>query len=177
MLPAADKTRQRGLTLVELIVTMMIISVSVLAITNTLSFAFRHQSDGLWQTKSVALAQSYIEEIAARRYDETTPNGGVPPCSVLTTPCSAPGADGEARAEFDDVDDYHGLDESPPLDAQGNPRTGYPGFRVAVSVSYADATQIAAFNLDDATDAKLVTVSVTPPNGTALNFPVLRTNY
>ena len=44
-----------GFTLVELIVTMMLVSIAVLGISYALSFAFTHQSDGLWQAKAVAL--------------------------------------------------------------------------------------------------------------------------
>lgn len=171
--PSAD----RGFTLVELVVTMVVISLAVVGISRALSFAFAHQSDGLWHAKSVALAEAYLEEIMARRYDEAAPVGGVPPCAPAAVPCSAPGSDGEPRAEFDDVDDYHGLDELPPLDADGNPRAGYPGYRVQVSVAYADAAQVAAFGLDDSSDAKLIVVRVTPPNQATLSFPVLRTNY
>lgn len=169
MQPAPD----RGFTLVELIVTMMLISTAVLGISYALSFAFSHQSDGLWQSKSIALAESYLEEIMARRFDETTPIGGVPPCA----PCSAPGPDGEARTGFDDVDDYDGVDDLPPLDALGNPRLEYDGYRVQVAVGYPSAGQVAALGLDDATDAKLVTVTVTPPGGSAMDFSVLRGNF
>jgi MSHA pilin protein MshD len=166
-----------GFSLVELIVTMMLISIAVLGITYALSFAFSHQSDGLWQAKSVALAESYIEEIMARRYDEAAPLGGVPPCSPATVACSAVGADGETRSEFDDVDDYDGVDDLPPLDVNGNPRAEYAGFRVQVSVAYADAGQVAALGLDATTDAKLVTVIVTPPGQSDMSFPIVRGNY
>ena len=169
--------RERGFTLVELIVTMVVVSIAVLGMTYALSFAFSHQSDGLWQAKGVALAESYLEEIMARRFDETTPLGGVPPCSPATVPCSAIGADGEARDEFDDVDDYDGVDDLPPLDIHGNPRLEYAGYRVEVAVAYVDAAQIAALGLDDATDAKLVTVAVTPPGQSTMEFPMLRTNF
>lgn len=171
------KACQTGVTLVELIVTMMLISIAVLALSNTLAFAFSHQSDGLYQVKSAMLAKSYLEEISARRYDENTPVGGVPPCSAATLACSVPGSDGETRAQFDDIDDYHGLDETPPVDALGNPLDGYNGYRVEIAVSYADAAQIAAFNLNDATDAKLITVTVTPPGNSSVRFPMLRANF
>ena len=166
-----------GFTLVELIVTMMIVSFAVLGITYALSFAFSHQSDGMWQARTVALAESYIEEITARRYDENTPLGGVPPCAPATLACSIPGPDGEPRAAFDDVDDYDGLDESPPRDADGGVRAGYEGYRVQVQVTYASVAQITALGLDDSTDAKLVTVTVTPPMASSMSFPVLRSNY
>lgn len=167
-----------GFTLVELIITMAVISVAVLGITYALSFAFAHQSDGLWQAKSVALAESYLEEILSRRYDESTPLGGVPPCSAATAACSSVlGADGESRAEFDDVDDFDGVNDLPPLDADGLPRPQYATYRVQVSVAYASAAQVAALGLDNPQDAKLINVTVTPPGGTPLDFPVLRGNF
>lgn len=180
MKSAAEARHASGFTLVELVVTMVLISIAVLGITQALAFALSHQSDGLWQAKSVALAESYIEAIMARRYDETTPVGGVPPCSPSTTACTAPaslGSDGETRDQFDDVDDYHGVDDQPPLDADGNPRTEYSAYRVQVGVTYADAGQIAQYGLDDATDAKVVVVDVTAPGGDTMSFPVVRGNY
>jgi len=68
-----------------------------------------------------------------------------------------------SRANFDDVDDFDGLDESPPLDATGVVRSGFAGYRVQVSVAYPTAAQATAFGLDDPADAKLVVISVTPP--------------
>lgn len=168
---------QRGFTLVEAVVTMVVISIAVLAVGQALAFAFSRQSDGLWQAKAVALAESYMEEILARRYDEAAPVGGVPPCAPAAVPCSAAGSDGESRARFDDVDDYHGLDEQPPLDVDGNPRSDYASYRVQVSVVYADAAQVAALGLDDPSDAKLITVRVTPPGEGPMAFSVVRANY
>lgn len=175
-MPAADRA-SHGFTLVELVVTLVVVSIAVLAIGQALSFAFARQSDGLWQAKAVALAQSYVEEIKARRYDEAAPVGGVPPCAPAAVPCSAVGADGEIRAQFDDVDDYDGLDEQPPLDPDGNPRSDYERYRVQVRVAYLDASQVAAFGLDDTSDAKLITVAVTPPGEAVMSFPMLRANY
>ena len=156
---------------------MVIVSIAMLGITSTLSFAFSHQSDGLVQAKSVALAQSYLEEIAARRFDEATPLGGVPACAPASVPCSAIGADGESRDQFDDVDDYDGVDDMPPLDIHGNPRTEYASYRVQVAVAYLTASQVSALGLDVTSDAKLVTVTVTSPAQTPMQFSMLRSNF
>ena len=170
---------QRGFTLIELVVTMLIISIAALGVMYSLSLGLRHQSDAIWQPKAVALAESYMEEILGRRYDEQSPSGGAPACSTSTTACSPAGAfnDGEARAQFDDVDDYDGLIEQPPRDVDGNPRPDYDSYRVAVSVAYATPAQVAQLGLDAATDAKLVTVTVSTPESGPMSFSALRGNF
>lgn len=169
--------RTTGFTLVELIMTLVIISIASVGIFSALSFALKHQSDGIWRSKSIALAESYTDQIMMRRFDEASPLGGVPAC--LPAQCSASAAfdDGESRAHFDDVDDYDGLDDMPPLDEGGVPLNGFAGYRVAVAVRYATATEVASFALNDPTDMKLITVSVTPPGKPAMDFRVVRANF
>ncbi len=169
--------RVRGFTLVEMVLTIVIIAIAVAAITGTLAFAFRFQGEGIWRAKAMALADSYLEQILSRRFDETTPPGGNPPCTPAT--CTGAGAfdDGEARALFDDVDDYDGIDDLPPVDESGAALAGFDGYRVQVAVAYADAGQITAFGLADATDLKVVTLTVTPPGKPAMQFRALKANF
>jgi MSHA pilin protein MshD len=167
----------KGFTLVETIVAMVLISIAALAMASVLGVAFSHSSDSLFNTKTVQLAQAYIEEIQSRRFDETTPLGGTPPCSAATITCSAVGPDGEARTAFDDVDDYHGLNESPPRNAAGAVLSEFSGFRVQVAVSYPTAAQVTAWQLDDASDAKVVVVTVVTPEGKSRDFPFVRGNF
>lgn len=157
---------------------MVILSIAALAMSQALGFAFVHSSDGLWQARTVALAEAYLEEAAARRYDEATPTGGVPPCSPTTTACSAIGPDaGESRALFDDVDDYDGLAEAPPQDAQGNPRTAFASYRIEMAVRYLTSGEVTALGLDATTDAKHISVTVIPPGRAAQTFTQLRGNF
>src|SRR4051812_16600744 len=88
------RASSEGFTLIELVVAMLLLSIASLGVMYALSLGLRHQSDALWQPKAVALAESYMEEILARRYDEQSPLGGVPPCSTVTTACTAAGAFG-----------------------------------------------------------------------------------
>ncbi|MGI9328054.1 MAG: type IV pilus modification PilV family protein [Pseudomonadales bacterium] len=170
--------KQRGFTLVEAVLTMVILSIAALSMGQTLGFAFQHSSDGLWQAKTVALAEAYLEEILARRYDEAAPPGGVPPCSAATTACSAIGPDaGESRETFDDVDDYHGLAEAPPEDATGAARVGFDSYSAGISVRYLSVGEVGALGLDDATDGKHIEVTITPPGRSAQSFSVIRGNY
>ena len=165
----------KGFTMVELVVTVVIMSVAVLGLSMSLGFGLRHQSDGIWQIKSVALAQAYLEEVTARSFDENTPVGGLPACNSAT--CSAISNDGETRSLYDDVDDYDGVDDLPPLDMNGAVRAGYTGYRVQVAVRYANAGEVTSWGLDDISDLKLVSVTVTPPNGTAMLFTTLKGNF
>ena len=170
---------QRGFTLVEAIITLMIVSIAVLAITSVLSFGVSRSADGLWQAKAVGLAESYIEQIMARRFDEQTPLGGVPACSATTVACTPVGAfdDGEPRADFDDVDDFHGVDDIPALDGDGAPIPGYERYRVEVDVTYPDAAQQAELGLTQADDAKIITVTVTAPAQRPMAFRVVKANF
>lgn len=173
--------RQRvasGFTLVETIISMVVISVAVLGITSTLAFAFKRQSDGLWQSKAAALGVTYMEEILARRFDERTPAGGVPPCSPATVSCSPAASfdDGEARSGFDDVDDYHGVDDLPPRDESGAVMSQFAGYRVQIEVRYPDAGQQAALGVA-ATDVKVIDIRVTPPGRGPIRFSFLRANW
>ncbi len=167
----------RGFTIVEAIISMVIIAIAALAMTSVLSLAFSHSSDSLLHTKTAVLAQIYVEEIQGRRFDEMTPVGGTPPCSPATVACGAIGVEGESRTGFDDVDDYHGLDETPPRDALDQPMPEFDGFRVQVAVAYATPGQVTAWQLDDVTDAKVITVTVTTPDGSAREFSAVRGNF
>ena len=67
---------QHGATLVELVMTIVIISVAIAGVVGAFSLIAGRSADPLNQTRAVALAQLYIDEILARRFAEASPNGG-----------------------------------------------------------------------------------------------------
>jgi MSHA pilin protein MshD len=190
-LPGA--ARQRGITLIEMIVTMVILAVALTGVTVALSGGIGRSADVLTGTRTVALAQSYLDEILGKGFDEASNPRGIPPCRNNCTDPDGFGPDGgeNGRADFDDVDDYIGLDEGwqtaePLRDAEGNPRTGYESFRVRVSVRYLDLSPGGAeeslgatpADLDDARDAKLITVTVShPDNPDGWRFSAYKANF
>lgn len=169
--------QQTGFTLVEAIISMLIVSIAAIAMASSMGLAFQHSADGLLENKAQQLGRAYVEEIRGKRFAEVTPAGGVPPCSSIGTPCGALGAESETRVQFDDVDDYDGLVDAPPRDSEDQIIPGYDRFSVAVSVNYATAGQVALWGLDHASDAKVVTVTVNTVDGQARRFPLVVGNY
>ncbi|MEH6470157.1 MAG: prepilin-type N-terminal cleavage/methylation domain-containing protein [Halopseudomonas sp.] len=178
----ANSCHSQGFTLIELIITIVVLSVALLGVAHSLQYSAQHGSDTLWQTQTVELVQAYSDEILTKKFDHNTPLGGFPACNTPSNPgcTNALGPEaGEQRSgginSFDDVDDYHGLDDSPPVDAQGSIRSEYSGFRVQVSVSYAGTDLGLADNLN----GKLIHIVITPPYSqtTSLPFSVYRGNY
>ncbi|MEX0618752.1 MAG: type II secretion system protein [Pseudohongiellaceae bacterium] len=169
-------SRQQGITLVELIVTIIVLGIALTGISLAIQLGVGRSSDTLLELRTVALAQAYLDEILGKRFDENTNNRGVPPCRPAGDACTLEGAfgpdGGETRATFDDVDDYHGMDEGDDQtnalqDSEGNERQGYENFRVQVNVRYInlgggeeEETLAQGDELNDEGDAKLITVTV-----------------
>tara|TARA_R100000322_G_scaffold60230_1_gene37083 strand:+ start:193 stop:699 length:507 start_codon:yes stop_codon:yes gene_type:complete len=165
--PRATPRHQHGTTLIELVMTIMIIGIAIAGVVGAFSLASQRSADPLIQSQAVELAQLYMDEILAKKYDDATPQGGTPKYSGS---CSI-GPNGEDRASFDDVDDYHNPDVSPPANAEGV-LSRYQGFSVSISVSCAGADLGLA-----ASEAKRVDLSISTPNGQTLVFTAYRVNF
>lgn len=116
--------RQRGATLIELVISTLIISVAVTAVMMVIAQVSRTSADPMTRTQATAIAQAYMDEILVQALND--PDGGETGGSEA----------GETRATFDDVSDYHGLaDNAGALDQTGVAISGLEGYNVAVSVT------------------------------------------
>ncbi|WP_435805037.1 type IV pilus modification PilV family protein [Shewanella psychromarinicola] len=164
---------ERGFTLIELVVGMMVIAIAIVMLTSMLFPQADRAAKTLHRVRSAELAHSVMNEIWGKRYDQNTnPNGGVPACAPTGEVCTAAsslGHDGENRNNFNDVDDYNGLDEDDKmLDSSQTYAQAYPRYKLTVTVKY----------LDPAAQAqKLITVAVTTPAGEVITYQALRSNY
>lgn len=185
---------QRGVTLIELVAVIAIMSVSLVGVTAAISGAVSRSADVMTETRAVALAQAYLDEILSRRFDENSAPRGIPPCRTSCTDEEGLAwgpDDSESRAGFDDVDDFHGLvegfgEDDPLRDAEGVERSGYDEFRIQVSVRYLrlqvgeteEGLGAASEDLSDDKDAKLITVTVSHVDNTeGWKFSVYKANY
>ena len=181
-----------------MVITISILAISLTGITFMIQGGMSRSADTLLQVRAVALAQAYLDEILSKRFDEQSQANGIPPCRSLgggPRPCTDAGSfgnDGETRAVYDDVDDYHGLAEGDGeafalRDAQGLPRSGYENFHVAIDVRYINLAGqggeeedglAQGSELSDQFDAKLITVSVSHRSlSQAIQFSAYKSNF
>jgi MSHA pilin protein MshD len=172
--------KNRGFTLIETVMVIIIVGIAVAAIGTQFATNVSRSHEPLLRQQALAVANAYMDEILKKRWNSATPTGGgcvVTGSGNCTTPgapaAAATGNDGQSRAAFDDIDDYHGIDEAP-ADSEGNAMPGYDNFNVTVEVTNpADAT----WNGIDRLDVLQVDITVTTPNGESIALTAYRVNY
>jgi MSHA pilin protein MshD len=174
---------QRGFTLVEIIVGIVVLAIALTLITSIILPAARQSVTPVYQVRAAELGQSMINEILSRSFDEQSDrqggqlrcgepnkNGNITPC----TDSANFGPDGEARERFDDVDDYHLLASIET--ALGEPLAErYTNFSLQVDVCYSDAQGNCSNPAQP--EFKRVRVRVTTPEGQDLDFSAVRGNF
>lgn len=179
-MPIPAKRPTRGFSLVELVVFIVVISLALAGVLAGINYAVRHSADPMVNIRAVELGQAYLEEILGKRYDERSAEGGTPRCGQTNPPAPActgagslgPDAGEAGRSAYDDVDDYNGLNDSPPRDPLGAVRAGYEGYGVTVTVAYAGIE----LGLDQGA-AKRITVDVASPLGQHFVFSAYRSDF
>lgn len=160
--------RPAGATLVELVITIVIIGVAVAGVAGAFATIVGRSADPLDQSRAVALAQLYMDEILTKPFDHNTPAGGIPPYSGG---CNIGAESGETRATFNDVDDYHGINQEQPTSPLGL-LAGYGSFRVSVTVTCA-GTELGLA----AAAAKRIALTIVTPSAQSYVFSAYRVNF
>ena len=173
--------KNKGFTLLELLIFVIITGIAVAAIAGLFAKNVGSSADPYLRQKALAVAKGYMDEILRQRWNNNTPFGGgcvltgSGQCQSInpTNPPAAPtGTDGQARADYDDIDDYHGLNEAP-TDSLGNLMSGYAGFNVQVQVSQPGVN----WNNVDARDVRVITVTATTPTNESITIRGYRLNF
>ncbi len=138
------RPRQRGFTLVELIIFIVVVGAGLAGILSVSNQVVRSSADPMLTKQSVTLAESLMEEILQK--DFANPVGGY---------------SGTNRALFDDVADYNGyVTAAGMVDAQGVAIAGLGGYNASPAVA------VMAMTSWNGIPALRVTVSITGPGGT-----------
>ena len=114
--------RERGVTLIELVISIVVIAIAVGAVLGVLSRSVGRSADAMVMSQAVAIAEAYLEEIMLKPFADPD------------------GVDGEAnRVDFDDVDDYNGLVDVGARDQFGAAIATLSQYTVAVTVAASTA--------------------------------------
>ncbi len=192
--------KAKGFTLIELVVGIVVMAIALTFMINIFFTNPGRSVEPLLQIRAAEFGQALMEEILSKKFDDTTPLGGIPACTVCTPSNQLGPEDGggspartdndeDSRAIFNDVDDYNIYcgDETantgwPVSDAFGNAPTDFDRFRMRVCVGY-DGDLNGTVNEGGAGDinAKLITVDVFAPQvgglGDAIQFNAYKGNY
>ena len=141
-----SNSRQSGMTLIELIVAIVIISIGLAGVLLAYNTTVRHSGDPLVRKQMTAIADEMMEEILLKPFAQTLPN---PPFA------------GCARLTYNDVRDYDGYHATNVCDIEGNGIVALSGYDVRVSVSRPPAASAVSLSGVAATDQLTVTVNVT----------------
>lgn len=160
----AHSSNAKGFSLIELIVTIVVLGVAFSGLSRSLFKGVGRNADPLWQSKATQLSQAYLDEILSMRYQESTPIGGG---AIGTCTIEGSAVDETSRSLFDDVDDYHGLTETADFLDVGTTSV-YSGYSISIEVkcrNHLDAVS---------TDSKLITLTVTSPTNQNIVFSAFK---
>ncbi|MBL7004638.1 MAG: prepilin-type N-terminal cleavage/methylation domain-containing protein [Gammaproteobacteria bacterium] len=99
--------KNKGFTLIEIIVTILIISIAAPILIQAFSSIVRSSANPMLLQQSISIAQSYLEKITLLSYDDPNDGGD----SLLTGP-KGPELDEGTESLYDDVDDYHNFSDT-----------------------------------------------------------------
>lgn len=100
----------RGFTLVEVVISMLVLSGLLVAVMSAVGGIGASRVQVVERAGARGLADDLLAEIVLKPYAD--PEAGL-------TPIGREAGEPATRASMDDVDDYHGLKESPPVEADG----------------------------------------------------------
>ncbi|MGY0617201.1 type IV pilus modification PilV family protein [Vibrio sp. FJH11] len=184
----------KGMTLIEMIIAMVLMGIAMVAFTSFLVPQIRDSAIPHYQTRTAALAQSFMSQILARGFDHNSDfDGGFIRCGEDSVSCTEPdflGTDSDESipADFNDVDDYIGCWSTPSTASQctgmakGNLQDvlgsdsgeQYKNFRVEIDVVYDDPSGIQPTGI---TNYKKVTLTIFAGTTQPLTLTAIKGNY
>jgi MSHA pilin protein MshD len=177
---------QTGISLIELIMFIVIVSVGLAGILSVMNVTTKNSADPMLRKQAIALAESLMEEIQLQSFTYCDPDDPNPlaAAALNIAGCTAnfveilgqePAQGGEARSTapfFDNVSDYHNF--SMPVnevqDIEGNLIAGLGPY--SVSVRIAEVGALPAFGLPN---QDVLRIDVTVQSGA--NLDITLTGY
>ena len=154
MSPNQQRFNINGFTLIEIIVTIVVLAVAATALLSVFTSTVGSSANPVIQQQAISIAEAYIEEILLKDFND--PDGS--------------GVEAD-RADFDDVRDYDGITNAAVSDQNGNAITELDDYEVTVNVVGE------AFNGIAAANSLRIDISVNHPAIDPITISGYRTNY
>jgi MSHA pilin protein MshD len=170
---------QRGFTLIELIMFIVVVSGALAGVLSVLIEATRGSAQPQLRRQALAIAESLMEEVQLMPFTYCDPDDPVADTAASAAACTTAEASGPEAGEtrsgspqFDNVNDYHGYSMvSGITNIMGTAIPGLSAYSASVSVQPAALGSVAS------SDALRITVTVTGPGGTQVKLEGWRTRY
>lgn len=183
-------SRQAGVSLIELILFIVIVSIAVAGILLVMNKVTAHSADAAVHKQSLAIAESLLEEVELMPFTFCDPDDASAVSATSPAGCTTPEAIGPetiggvtedrygtlapaVNAQFDNVSDYNGfaMPVGGIFDISNNKIAGLDGYAAQVTVAQA------ALGTVPSTESLQITVTVTGPDGTKVTLDGYRTRY
>ena len=178
-------TDERGLSLIELLVFIVVVGVAVTGVLSVFSFNARTSADPMVQKQALAIADSLLEEVLAKPYTYCDPDdanvetaANAAGCATTSEGMGPEVAQGESRnanlTPFDNVNDYNNFQMlNGIVDPSGNAVPDLNGYSALVQVQ---TPPVPLTNIP-AGETLLVTVTVNGPGNHSVTLSGYRTRY
>jgi MSHA pilin protein MshD len=161
---------QRGLTLIELIMFIVIVGVALAGVLTVLNHTTQHSADPVVRKQALAIAEAILEEVMLQPFTTCDPDDATASTGTCTSVTEAIGPDvnpsgttetrASTTAPFDNVNDYHGLSTTTNIAGGGS-----AVYTASVTVVAADLGTTASPEITTASGgALLITVTVAAPS-------------
>jgi MSHA pilin protein MshD len=141
--------KQNGVSIIELVITIVIVSIALLALFVTTSRTTERSVDPMIEEQAIAIADAYFEEIIGKDFcDPDWDKDGLPStaldcpndcggsvCDTGACRVAAQGSSQEgSRDLYDDICDYDPVNDNPPVDSTNNSLTELNQYTVTVDI-------------------------------------------
>lgn len=157
---------RRGFTLVEAIMSMLIVSVLLVSALNATGASALAQYKTAERSTARFLADGLMSSLLATAYEDP---------AVAASFGLESGEATSSKANYDDVDDFDGWNESPPQDQDGVVISNMTGWRRKVAVTRVNAAT-PTVTASAESGAKLVTITILHNSVPILTRVAVRTN-
>lgn len=154
-----NKNKISGFTLIELVISILIISVALTGTLLAFKTATVNSADPMVMQQAISIGKSYLEEILSKDF----------PSTLL---CPSPPLAG--RSEYANVCDYSSLSDTGARDQNGNAISGLNNYTVQVSL---DTSSAVLGSLISGTDVIRVDVSILHTQIPTVILSGYKTNY